>query len=143
MLMPKKTKYRKVFKGRIRGRIATKNNIVTFGDFGLSSLDKGKLTSRQIEAARIAINRSIKKGGKLTIRVFPHLPVTRKPAETRMGKGKGTVEFYVARVKPGTIIFELGDVTEEQAKEAFRVAEHKLPVKCKLIKRENKLGGVL
>lgn len=140
MLMPKKTKYRKVFKGRIRGRIATKNNVVTFGDFGICSVDKGKLTSRQIEASRVAINRSIKKGGKLIIRVFPHIPVTKKPAETRMGKGKGTVEFYIARVKPGTVLFELGDVTEEQAKEAFRVAEHKLPVKCKFIKRENNIG---
>lgn len=140
MLMPKKTKYRKMFKGRIRGRIATKNNVVCFGDYGLCSLDKGKITSRQIEAGRIAINRSVKKGGRLIIRIFPHLPVTKKPAETRMGKGKGTVEYYIARVKPGTIIFELGDVTEAQAKEAFRVAEHKLPVKCRLIKRENKEG---
>lgn len=140
MLMPKKTKYRKVFKGRIRGRVATKNNIVCYGDFALCSLDKGKITSRQIEAGRIAINRSVKKGGKLVIRVFPHLPVTKKPAETRMGKGKGAVEYYIARVKPGTIIFELGDVTEAQAKEAFRVAAHKLPFKCGLIKKENNVG---
>jgi large subunit ribosomal protein L16 len=134
MLMPKKTKYRKQFKGRIKGK-ATTGNTVAFGEFGLASADKGKLTSRQIESARIAINRSLKRGGKLIIRIFPHKPITKRPAEVRMGKGKGPVEYYVAPVKDGTVLYELSGVTEEQAKEAFRLASHKLPVKCKFVRK--------
>ncbi|MGC8926074.1 50S ribosomal protein L16 [Calditerrivibrio sp.] len=136
MLMPSRTKYRKTFKGRIRGK-ATKGNTIVFGDYGLQSLEKGKLTSRQIEAARIAINRYIRRGGNLYIRIFPHKPITKRPAETRMGKGKGAVEYYVAPVKEGTMLYEIKGVTEEQAREAFRLASHKLPVKCKFVKRED------
>ncbi|MGB9732122.1 MULTISPECIES: 50S ribosomal protein L16 [Calditerrivibrio] len=136
MLMPSRTKYRKTFKGRIRGK-ATKGNTIAFGDYGLQSLEKGKLTSRQIEAARIAINRYIRRGGNLYIRIFPHKPITKRPAETRMGKGKGAVEYYVAPVKEGTMLYEIKGVTEEQAREAFRLASHKLPVKCKFVKRED------
>jgi len=135
MLMPSRTKYRKTFKGRIRGK-ATKGNTIAFGDYGLQSLEKGKLTSRQIEAARIAINRYIRRGGNLYIRIFPHKPITKRPAETRMGKGKGAVEYYVAPVKEGTMLYEIKGVTEEQAREAFRLASHKLPVKCKFVKKE-------
>jgi large subunit ribosomal protein L16 len=136
--MPKKTKYRKTFKGRIRGNIATKCNKICFADYALCSEEKGKITSRQLEAARVAINRSVKRGGKLVTRVFPHKPITKKPAETSMGKGKGAIEYYAAVVKPGTIIYEIGDVSEELAREAFRVAAHKLPVKCKFLVKENK-----
>ena len=135
MLMPSRTKYRKALKGRIRGK-ATKGNTIAFGDYGLQSLEKGKLTSRQIEAARIAINRYIRRGGNLYIRIFPHKPITKRPAETRMGKGKGAVEYYVAPVKEGTMLYEIKGVTEEQAREAFRLASHKLPVKCKFVKKE-------
>ncbi|MCX8084341.1 MAG: 50S ribosomal protein L16 [Calditerrivibrio sp.] len=119
----------------MRGK-ATKGNTLAFGDFGLQSQEKGKLTSRQIEAARIAINRYIRRGGNLYIRIFPHKPITKRPAETRMGKGKGAVEYYVAPVKEGTMLYEIKGVTEEQAREAFRLASHKLPVKCKFVKRE-------
>jgi large subunit ribosomal protein L16 len=140
MLMPKKTKYRKQFKGRMKGK-ATSCNTVVFGDFGLASADKAKLTSRQIEAARVAINRSLKRGGNLVIRIFPHKPITKRPAEVRMGKGKGPVEYYVAPVKDGTILYEIGGVTEEQAKEAFRLASHKLPVKCKFVRKETIAEG--
>jgi len=136
MLIPKRLKYRKQYKGRIKGK-ANKGNYVAFGDFGLSAAGKGKLTSRQIEAARIAINRYLKRGGKLVIRIFPHKPVTAKPLEVRQGKGKGAVEFYVAPVKEGTILYEVGGVTEEQAREAFRRASHKLPIKCKFVKRDH------
>ncbi len=132
MLMPKKTKYRKAFKGRIKGK-ATKGNTVVYGDFGLASDSKGKLTSRQIESARIAINRYLKRGGKVVIRIFPHKPITKRPAEVRMGKGKGSVEGYVAPVKEGTVLFEVGGVSEELAREAFRRASHKLPVKTKIL----------
>ncbi|MDR2883773.1 MAG: 50S ribosomal protein L16 [Deferribacteraceae bacterium] len=135
MLMPKKTKFRKQFKGRMKGK-ATTGNTVVFGEYGLASADKAKLTSRQIEAARVAINRFLKRGGSLVIRIFPHKPVTKRPAEVRMGKGKGPVEYWVAPVKDGTVLYEIGGVTEEQAKEAFRLATHKLPVKCKFVKKE-------
>lgn len=135
MLTPNRMKYRKQFKGRIKG-VASKGHYVSFGDFGLAADGKGKLTSRQIEAARIAINRYLKRGGDLIIRIFPHKPVTSKPLETRQGKGKGAVEFYVAPVKEGTILYEVGGVTEEQAKEAFRRASHKLPVKTKFVRKE-------
>jgi large subunit ribosomal protein L16 len=134
MLMPKKMKYRKQFKGRIKGK-ATSGNTVVFGDFGLAATEKAKLTSRQIEAARVAINRYLKRGGQLIIRIFPHKPITKRPAEVRMGKGKGPVEFYVAPVRENTILYEVAGVTEEQAKEAFRLASHKLPIKCKLIRK--------
>jgi len=136
MLIPKRLKYRKQYKGRIKGK-ANKGNYVAFGDYGLSAAGKGKLTSRQIEAARISINRYLKRGGKVVIRIFPHKPVTSKPLEVRQGKGKGAVEFYVACVKEGTILYEVGGVSEEQAREAFRRASHKLPIKCKFVKREN------
>ncbi|ADD67179.1 ribosomal protein L16 [Denitrovibrio acetiphilus DSM 12809] len=136
MLIPKRLKYRKQYKGRIKGK-ASKGNYVAFGDYGISAAGKGKLTSRQIEAARIAINRYLKRGGKVVIRIFPHKPVTSKPLEVRQGKGKGAVEFYVAPVKEGTILYEVGGVTEEQAREAFRRAAHKLPIKCKFVKRDD------
>jgi large subunit ribosomal protein L16 len=134
MLMPKKMKYRKQFKGRIKGK-ATSGNTVVFGDFGLAATEKAKLTSRQIEAARVAINRYLKRGGQLIIRIFPHKPITKRPAEVRMGKGKGPVEYYVAPVRENTVLYEVAGVTEEQAKEAFRLAAHKLPVKCKVVKK--------
>ena len=134
MLQPSRTKYRKVFKGRIRGK-ANKGASMAFGDFGLQSLECGKLTSRQIEAARIAITRHVKRGAKLWIRVFPHKPITKKPAETRMGKGKGDVEGYVAVLKRGTMIYEIAGLSSELAKEAFRLASHKLPVKTRMVTR--------
>ena len=136
MLIPKRLKYRKQYKGRIKGK-ASKGNYVAFGEYGLSAAGKGKLTSRQIEAARISINRFLKRGGKVVIRIFPHKPVTAKPLEVRQGKGKGAVEHYVACVKEGTILYEVGGVSEEQAREAFRRAAHKLPIKCKFVKRDN------
>jgi large subunit ribosomal protein L16 len=135
ILLPKKTAHRKVKKGKNEG-IATRCNTVAFGDFGLMSLDNERITSRQIEAARQAINRYIKRGGKIWIRIFPHTPVTKKPLDVKMGSGKGEPQFYVAKVKAGTVMFEIADVTEEQAREALRLASHKLPVKCKIIKKE-------
>ena len=135
MLMPKRLKYRKQFKGRMKGR-ATSCNTVAFGEFGMVAASKGKLTSRQIEAARVAINRYLRRGGELVIRIFPHKPVTKRPLEVRMGKGKGPVEYYVAPVKEGTVLYEVKGVTEEQAKEAFRLASHKLPVKIKFLKKD-------
>ncbi|MEK6224021.1 MAG: 50S ribosomal protein L16 [Candidatus Dadabacteria bacterium] len=140
MLQPSRTKYRKVFKGRIRGK-ANKGASMAFGDFGLQSLECGKLTSRQIEAARIAITRHVKRGAKLWIRVFPHKPITKKPAETRMGKGKGDVEGYVAVLKRGTMIYEIAGLSSELAKEAFRLASHKLPVKTRMVTRNQ--GDIL
>ena len=135
ILLPKKTAHRKVRKGKNEG-IATRCNTVAFGDFGLMSLDNERITSRQIEAARQAITRYIKRGGKIWIRVFPHTPVTKKPLDVKMGSGKGEPQFFVAKVKAGTVMFEIADVTEEQAREALRLASHKLPVKCKIIKKE-------
>ena len=135
ILLPKKTAHRKVKKGKNEG-IATRCNTVAFGDFGLMSLDNERVTSKQIEAARQAITRYIKRGGKIWIRIFPHTPVTKKPLDVKMGSGKGEPQFYVAKVKAGTVMFEIADVTEEQAKEALRLASHKLPVKCKIIKKE-------
>lgn len=128
-------KYRKQFKGRIKGK-ATSGNTVAFGEYGLAAEGKAKITSRQIEAARIAINRYLRRGGNLIIRIFPHKPITKRPAEVRMGKGKGAVEYYVAPVKENTILYELSGVTEEQAKEAFRLAGHKLPVKVKFVRKQ-------
>ena len=135
ILLPRKTAHRKVKKGKNEG-IATRCNTVAFGDFGLMSLDNERVTSRQIEAARQAINRYIKRGGKIWIRIFPHTPVTKKPLDVKMGSGKGEPQFFVAKVKAGTVMFEIADVTEEQAREALRLASHKLPVKCKIIKKE-------
>ncbi len=140
MLQPSRTKYRKVFKGRIRGK-ATKGASLAFGEYGLQTLESGKLTSRQIEAARIAITRHVKRGAKLWIRVFPHKPITKKAAETRMGKGKGDVDSYVAPIKRGTMIYEISGLEHELAKEAFRLASHKLPVKTRMVTREQ--GDIL
>ncbi len=135
ILLPKKTAHRKVRKGKNEG-VATRCNTVAFGDYGLMSLDNERINSRQIEAARQAITRYIKRGGKIWIRIFPHTPVTKKPLDVKMGSCKGEPQFFVAKVKAGTVMFEIADVTDEQAKEALRLASHKLPVKCKIIKRE-------
>lgn len=135
MLQPSRTKYRKQFKGRLRGK-ATKGASLAFGDFGLQALECGMISSRQIEAARIAITRHVKRGAKLWIRIFPHKPITKKPAETRMGKGKGDVDSYVAAVKKGTMLYEISGLSDELAKEAFRLASHKLSVQTRLVKRE-------
>ena len=130
MLMPKRVKRRRVHRGRMKG-VATKGNKVTYGDYGLVATECGWITSNQIEAARIAMTRSVKRGGKVYIKIFPHKPVTKKPAEVRMGSGKGAPEYWVAVVKPGRVMFEIEGVTEAQAREAMRLASHKLPVKCK------------
>ena len=135
MLMPKRTKYRKVRKGRING-VATAGNYIAFGDYALQSQSSERITSRQIEASRQAMTRYIKRGGKIWIRIFPHTPVTRKPQDVKMGSGKGSPEYWVAVVKPGRIMFEMGGVSEEVAKEAMRLASHKLPIKTKFVKRE-------
>ena len=135
ILLPRKTAHRKVKKGKNEG-IATRCNTVAFGDYGLMSLDNERVTSRQIEAARQAITSYIKRGGKIWIRIFPHTPVTKKPLDVKMGSGKGEPQFYVAKVKAGTVMFEIADVAEDKAKEALRLASHKLPVKCKIIKKE-------
>ena len=135
MLMPKRVKYRKKQRGRMKGN-AQKGNYIAFGHFGLKTLDSAWITSRQIEAARVAMTRYIKRGGKVWIRIFPDKPVTQKPAETRMGKGKGSPEYWVAVVKPGRVMFEIEGVEEQVAKEAMRLASHKLPVKTKFIVRE-------
>jgi large subunit ribosomal protein L16 len=140
MLQPARTKYRKLHKGRIRGK-ATKGASMAYGEYGLQSVEGGKLTSRQIEAARIAITRHVKRGAKLWIRVFPHKAITKKPAETRMGKGKGDVDSYVAPVRRGTMIYEISGLTLDLAKEAFRLASHKLPVKTRLVSRHG--GDIL
>ena len=134
MLQPKKSKYRKQHKGRVRG-VATKCNKVSFGEFGLQSLDFARITGRQIEAARIAINRSVKRGAKLWIRIFQHKPVSKKPAEVRMGKGKGDIDRYVAPIKKGTMIYEIAGVDEELAREALRLASNKLPVRTRFVVR--------
>ena len=134
-LMPKRTKYRKLQKGRMRGK-ATRGNKVTDGEFGLQAQEIGLITSNQIEAARVAMTRYMKRGGKVWVNIFPHLSLTRKPAETRQGKGKGNPELWVAVVKEGKIMFEIAGVPEEVAREALRLAMHKLPVKCKFVKRE-------
>ena len=134
ILLPRKTAHRKVRKGKNNG-VATRCNTVAFGDFGLMSLDNERITSRQIEAARQAITRYVKRGGKIWIRIFPHTPVSKKPLDVKMGSGKGEPQFYVAKVKAGTVMFEIADVTDEQAREALRLASHKLPVKCKIIKK--------
>ncbi|OGP52805.1 MAG: 50S ribosomal protein L16 [Deltaproteobacteria bacterium RBG_13_52_11] len=135
MLSPKKTKYRKQQKGRIRGK-AHAGNELNFGEFGLQALEGGRITNRQIEAARIAMTRFIKRTGRIWIRIFPDKPFTKKPAETRMGKGKGAVEGWVAVVKSGRILYEMEGVPEERAKEAFRLASHKLPLATRFVARE-------
>lgn len=135
MLMPRKVKYRKHFRGRMKGK-AYRGNTVVYGDFGLQATEPGWITNRQIEAARIAMTRYIRRGGKVWIRIFPHKPVTKKPAETRMGGGKGSPEYWVAVVKPGTVMFEIGGVSEAMAREAMRLAGHKLPVRVKFVQRE-------
>ena len=135
MLLPKRVKYRRVHRGRMTGK-AMRGNTVNQGQYGLVALEPGWIDSRQIEAARIAMTRYIKRGGKVWIKIFPDKPVTEKPAETRMGSGKGSPEYWVAVVKPGRVLFELADVNEEVAREALRLAMHKLPVKCKFATRE-------
>ena len=135
MLMPKKVKYRKQQKGRVKG-LAHRGSQLSFGDYGLKALEGGRITNRQIEAARIAINRYIKRGGKVWIRIFPDKPLTKKPAEVRMGKGKGSPEEWVAVVKPGRILYEMEGVDSERAIEALRLAAHKLPIRTKMVRRE-------
>jgi large subunit ribosomal protein L16 len=135
MLMPKKTKYRKVRKGKNKG-VATRGQYIAFGDYGLQSQANNDVTSRQIEASRQAMTRHIKRGGKIWIRIFPHIPRTRKPQDVKMGSGKGNPEFFVAKVKAGTVLFEMKGVEESVAREAMRLASHKLPVKTKFIVRE-------
>ena len=134
LLLPSRVAHRKVRKGKNDG-VATRCNTVAFGEFGLVSLDNERINSRQIEAARQAITRYIKRGGKIWIRIFPHTPVTKKPLDVKMGSGKGEPQFYVAKVKTGTVMFEMAEVTEEQAKEALRLASHKLPVRCKFVRK--------
>lgn len=138
MLSPSRVKYRKVHKGRMNGQ-AKGGTEVSFGEYGLQATECGWLTARQIEAARIAINRHVKRGGKLYIRIFPDKPVSKKPAETRMGKGKGAPEYWVAVIKPGRVLYEIEGVPEELAREAFLRAHHKLPIGTRFVMRENKL----
>ncbi len=140
MLVPSRVKHRKQHRGRMSGK-ATRGNTVTFGEYGLMALECGWVTNRQIEAARIAMTRFIKRGGQVWIKIFPDKPVTAKPAETRMGSGKGSPEYWVAVVKPGRVMFELNGVSEEQAREALRLAMHKLPIKCKFVTRADQEGG--
>ena len=139
MLLPKRVKYRRVMRGRMKGK-ATRGNVVSHGEFGLQALEPAWITSRQIEAARIAMTRYTKRGGQVWIKIFPDKPVTRKPAETRMGSGKGAPEYWVAVVKPGRVLFEMAGVSEEVAREAMRLAMHKLPIKFKLVKRQAEDG---
>ena len=134
MLEPKKTKYRKQQRGRMKGK-ATRGNSIAFGDYGLVALEPAWITARQIEASRVAISHSMKKGGKMWVRIFPDKPVTKKPAETRMGKGKGSPDHWIAVVKPGRIMYEMEGVSEELAREAFRLAAHKLPIKTRFVER--------
>ena len=139
-VMPKRTKYRKMQKGRNRG-YATRGNVVNEGEYGLQATTAGWIKSNQIEAARVALTRYIKRGGKVWIKIFPDKPITKKPAETRMGKGKGAPEYWVAVVKPGRVMFEISGVAEDVAKEALRLAAQKLPVQAKFVKRETEVGG--
>ena len=134
MLMPKRVKRRKQFRGRLKGK-ATRGNKITYGEFGIQACEPSWITANQIEAARIAMTRYIKRGGKVWIKIFPDKPITEKPAETRMGSGKGSPEYWVAVVKPGRIMFEIAGVNEEVAREALRLAIHKLPIKCKIVSR--------
>ena len=139
MLLPKRVKYRRVHRGRLTG-MATRGNTVTYGEFGLVATEPAWITSNQIEAARIAMTRYTKRGGQVWIKIFPDKPVTKKPAETRMGSGKGSPEFWVAVVKPGRVMFEIAGVSEEVAREALRLASHKLPIKTKVIARTEEAG---
>ena len=139
MLIPKRVKYRRVQRGRMKGK-ATRGNTIAYGDFGLQALEPAWITNNQIEAARIAMTRYLKRGGRVWIKIFPDKPVTAKPAETRMGSGKGSPEYWVAGVKPGRILFEIADVPEELAREAMRLAMHKLPIKCKFVVKETEGG---
>ncbi|MDD6872731.1 MAG: 50S ribosomal protein L16 [Clostridiales bacterium] len=136
MLMPKRVKRRKVMRGRMKGK-AQRGNFLAYGDYGLVALDPGWVTSHQIEASRVAMTRFIKRGGQVWIKIFPDKPVTAKPAETRMGSGKGAPEYWCAVVKPGRVLFEMKGVPEETAREALRLASHKMPIRCKFIKRED------
>ena len=138
MLMPKRVKRRRQFRGRMKG-VAHKGNTVAYGEYGLMAMEPAWVTSNQIEAARVAMTRFVKRGGKVWVDIFPHKPVTKKPAETRMGSGKGSPEYWVAVVKPGRVMFEIGGVNEEVAREALRLAMHKLPVKCKFVKKEQEV----
>ena len=140
MLMPKRVKRRRVFRGRMKGK-ATRGNTISNGEYGLVALEPHWVTSQQIEAARVALTRYIKRGGQVWIKIFPDKPVTEKPAETRMGSGKGSPEYWVAVVKPGRVLFEIAGVEQEVAFEALRLAMHKLPLKCKVIKKETEKGG--
>jgi len=142
MLMPKRVKRRKVQRGRMKGK-ATRGNFLAYGDYGIQATECGWITSNQIEAARVAITRCVKRGGKLWIKIFPDKPVTQKPAETRMGSGKGAPEYWVAVVKPGRVLFEISGITEEQAREAMRLAQHKLPIASKFVTRKDfeEMGG--
>ena len=135
MLLPKRVKYRRVHRGRLKGK-ASRGNFVSYGEYGLQATEPAWITSNQIEAARIAMTRYTKRGGKVWIKIFPDKPVTEKPAETRMGSGKGSPEYWVAVVKPGRVMFEIAGVSEEVAREALRLASHKLPIKTKIVKRE-------
>jgi large subunit ribosomal protein L16 len=135
MLLPKRVKYRKQMRGRMTGK-ATRGNVVNYGDFGLQAMEPAWITSRQIEAARVCLSRATKRAGKIWIKIFPDKPVTQQPAETRMGKGKGSPEYWVAVVKPGRVMFEIGGVSEEVAREALRLAAYKLPIKTKIVKKE-------
>ena len=140
MLIPKRVKYRRQQRGRMTGK-ATRGNTVTYGEFGLVALEPSWITSNQIEAARVAMTRYTTRGGKVWIKIFPDKPVTQKPAETRMGSGKGSPEYWVAVVKPGRVMFEIAGVPEDAAREALRLASHKLPIKTKVVKREEAEGG--
>ena len=140
MLMPKRVKRRKQFRGSMRGK-ALRGNKITYGEYGIVATEPAWITANQIEAARVAMTRYIKRGGKVWIKIFPAKPVTAQPAETRMGKGKGNIEYWVAVVKPGRVMFEISGVSEEIAKEALRLAVHKLPIKCKIVSREALEGG--
>ena len=140
MLIPKRVKYRRVQRGRMKGK-ASRGNTVTYGEFGLMACEPSWITSNQIEAARVAMTRYTKRGGNVWIKIFPDKPVTEKPAETRMGSGKGSSEYWVAVVKPGRVMFEIAGVPEETAREALRLASHKLPCKTKVVKRETETGG--
>ena len=137
MLLPKRVKYRKQMRGRMTGK-ASRGTVVNYGDYGLQALEPAWITSRQIEAARVAMTRYTKRGGKVWIKIFPDKPITQQPAETRMGKGKGSPEYWVAVVKPGRVMFEIGGVSEELAREAMRLAAYKLPIKCKFVSKEEK-----
>ena len=140
MLMPKRVKHRKTMRGRMTGK-AQRGNFLAYGEFGIGATQPGWITSNQIEAARQAMTRHTKRGGQVWIKIFPDKPVTAKPAETRMGSGKGAPEYWVAVVKPGRVLFEIGGVSEEIAREALRLASHKLPIKTKFVKKEEKIGG--